>query len=60
MATDNMCIDERREITTFNRTSGGGTNLGGPQINKNKIKMNTKKQLIIVFKINAYQKLLLN
>jgi hypothetical protein len=46
MATDNMCIDERREITTFNRTSGGGTNLGGPQINKNKIKMNTKKQSV--------------
>ena len=46
MATDNMCIDERREITTFNRTSGGGTNLGGPQLNKNKIKMNTKKQSV--------------
>ena len=46
MATDNMCIDERREITTFNRTSGGGTNLAGPQINKNKIKMNTKKQSV--------------
>ena len=46
MGTDNICIDERREITTFNRTSGGGTNLAGPQINKNKIKMNTKKQSV--------------
>ena len=43
MATDNICIDERREITTFNRTSGGGANLAGPQINKNNVKMNNKK-----------------
>ena len=46
MAADNISIDERREITTYNRTSGGGTNLGGPQINKDKIKMNTKKSSI--------------
>ena len=46
MATDNMCIDERREITTYNRTSGGGANLAGPQINKDKIKMNSKKQSV--------------
>jgi hypothetical protein len=43
LAADNMCIDERREITTYNRTSGGGANLAGPQINKNKVKMNSKK-----------------
>jgi hypothetical protein len=43
LATDNMSIDERREITTFNRTSGGGANLAGPQINKNNVKMNNKK-----------------
>jgi hypothetical protein len=46
MAADNMCIDERREITTHNRTSGGGANLAGPQINKDKIKMNSKKQSV--------------
>ena len=46
MATDNICIDERREITTYNRTSAGGTNLAGPQINKDKIKMNSKKQSV--------------
>ena len=46
MATDNMTINERREITTYNRTSGGGANLAGPQINKDKIKMNTKKSSI--------------
>jgi len=46
MATDNMCIDERREITTYNRTSAGGANLAGPQINKDKIKMNSKKQSV--------------
>jgi hypothetical protein len=46
MAADNMCIDERREITTYNRTSGGGANLAGPQINKDKIKMNSKKQSV--------------
>ena len=46
MATDNICIDERREITTYNRTSAGGANLAGPQINKDKIKMNSKKQSV--------------
>ena len=54
MAVDNMCIDERREITTFNRTSAGGANLAGPQINKDKIKMNTKKSS--VFYITAPSK----
>jgi len=46
IATDNMCIDERREIATYNRTSGGGTNLAGPQINKDHVKMNSKKTSI--------------
>jgi hypothetical protein len=46
LATDNMCIDERREIATYNRTSGGGANLAGPQINKDKVKMNSKKTSI--------------
>ena len=46
IATDNMCIDERREIATYNRTSGGGANLAGPQINKDKVKMNSKKTSI--------------
>ena len=46
IAADNMCIDERREIATYNRTSGGGSNLAGPQINKDKVKMNSKKTSI--------------
>ena len=46
MAVDNMCIDERREISMYNRTSGGGANLAGPQINKDKVKMNSKKTSI--------------
>ena len=46
MSADNICIDERREISMYNRTSGGGTNLAGPQINKDKVKMNSKKTSI--------------
>lgn len=46
MSANNMTIDDRREVGTFNRTSGGGANLAGPQINKNTIKINTKKTSI--------------
>ena len=43
LATDNMTIDERRQITTYNRSSNGGKNVGGPQLNKNTVKHNLKK-----------------
>lgn len=43
LAADNMTIDERRQVTTYNRSSNGGKNVGGPQINKNTVKTNLKK-----------------
>ena len=46
MAADNMTIRETREISTYNRTPGGGANLAGPQINKKTVKMNCKKDSV--------------
>ena len=43
IAADNMTIKDTREASTYNRTSGGGQNYAGPQINKDNVKMNSKK-----------------
>jgi hypothetical protein len=46
VATDNMTIRDTREIATYNRTSGGGANLAGPQINKDTVKFNERKESV--------------
>jgi len=46
IATDNMTIRDTREASTYNRTSGGGQNYAGPQINKDNVKMNSKKDSV--------------
>jgi hypothetical protein len=38
-ASDNMTIDERREISTFNRISNGCRDLNGPYINKETVQL---------------------
>ena len=42
-SAENMSIRETREICNYNRTSAGGANLAGPQLNNETVKMNTKK-----------------
>ena len=39
LATDNMTIDDRREISTYNQTSNGVKDLYGPYINKKTVKL---------------------
>ena len=46
LATDNMTIDEKRQIGTYNRPANGGKNYAGPQINKKTVKMNHRKPSI--------------
>jgi hypothetical protein len=46
LSADNMTMDDRREITTYNRTAGGGANLAGPQINSKTVKMNQRKDSV--------------
>ena len=41
-----MTIRDTREIATYNRTSGGGANLAGPQINKDTVKFNERKESV--------------
>ena len=43
LSTDNMTIDEKRQIGTYNRPANGGKNYAGPQINKKTVKMNQRK-----------------
>ena len=42
MASNNMILDERREITTFNRTSNGRKDANGPYINKDTVELNDR------------------
>ena len=39
-ATDNMTIDERREILTYNRMTNGKKDLNGPYIDKDNVRLN--------------------
>jgi len=39
-ASNNMCIDERREISTYNRTPNGKGDLNGPYIDKDNVRLN--------------------
>ena len=39
-ASNNMCIDERREIATYNRTPNGKGDLNGPYIDKDNVRLN--------------------
>jgi hypothetical protein len=41
-----MTIRDTREISTYNRTAAGGSNLAGPQINKDNVKMNCRKESV--------------
>ena len=44
-AANNMKIDERREISTFNRTPNGKGDLNGPYIDPENVKFNDKRTL---------------
>ncbi len=44
-ASNNMEIDERREITTYNRTTNGKGDLNGPYIDPENVRFNDKKTL---------------
>ena len=46
LSANNMTIDDRREISTYNRPADGGKNISGPQINKNTVRMNQKKDSV--------------
>ena len=39
-ATDNVCLDERREISTYNRTPNGKGDLNGPYIDRENVRLN--------------------
>jgi hypothetical protein len=39
-ASKNMCIDDRREISTYNRTPNGKGDLNGPYIDRDNVKLN--------------------
>ena len=39
-ATNNVCLDDRREITTYNRTPNGKRDINGPQIDKDNVRLN--------------------
>ena len=39
-ASENMTIDERREISTYNRASNGRKDANGPYINRDTVKLN--------------------
>ena len=41
-ASNNMQIDDRREILTYNRTPGGSKDNNGPMINRCNVKLNDK------------------
>jgi hypothetical protein len=40
-----MCIDDRREISTFNRNPNGKADLYEPYINENTVSLNDKKYI---------------
>ncbi len=44
-AADNMEIDDRREISTYNRTPNGKGDLNGPYIDKENVRMNDRREL---------------
>lgn len=44
-ASNNMEIDERREITTYNHAPNGKGDKYGPYINKENVRMNNRKEL---------------
>ena len=46
LSADNMTIDDRREILTYNRPADGGKNISGPQINKKTVRMNQRKDSV--------------
>ena len=46
IAADNMTIRDTREISTYNRTAAGGKNKGGPQINRDTVKTNCRKESV--------------
>ena len=39
-AANNMCIDERREVSTYNRTPNGKGDLHGPYLDKDNVRLN--------------------
>jgi hypothetical protein len=41
-----MTMRDTREISTFNRTAAGGKNKGGPQINRDTVKTNCRKESV--------------
>jgi hypothetical protein len=45
IASDNMTIDERREITTYNRATNGKKDLNGPYIDEDNVRFNDKRTL---------------
>jgi len=44
-AANNMEIDERREISTYNRAPNGKGDLNGPYIDRDNVRMNDRKEL---------------
>jgi len=44
-AANNMLIDERREISTYNRTPNGKGDLNGPYLDAENVKFNDKKDI---------------
>jgi len=44
-ASNNMCIDERREISTYNRTPNGKSDLNGPYLETENVRFNDKKEI---------------
>ena len=39
-ASNNMCLDDRREISMYNRTPNGKRDVNGPQIDKDNVRLN--------------------
>jgi hypothetical protein len=44
-AANNMCIDDRREITTYNRNPNGKSDLNGPYLETENVRFNDKKEI---------------
>ena len=44
-ASNNMSIDDRREISTFNRTPNGKGDINGPYIDRDNVRMNDRRDI---------------
>lgn len=44
-AANNMCVDDRREISTYNRTPNGKGDLNGPYLETENVRFNDKKEI---------------